>query len=299
MASMMRRRKRVRLPNEPPYGPLRPAGAQQLVTEISVALLDVHELKARVAGQPRGRREILDEPVEIVVFEHAHALWKASIKRGMVPRRQRLGTVVRVGPRVPPRMRKLQTDVEIVGRPRAEPCPMRAHELVAKRRDRALGLGREHQLMRVGAAVVSHGHGFAPPDQLRAAHAEVSPPPPRQIARLASGRAVPPLHRQNAEAIADPYGARRDRLRQRRFTARQFIVEIERDSARHEVRSERRRRLERCNPRVRRVRHRPSPESLIPSPTRRRRPGNGGRDATPHGSRCCNRAALAGDSVPG
>ena len=45
-------------------------GAEQLVPEIAVAVLDVDEPKARVGGQLRGRDEVVDQPAELVVAQH-------------------------------------------------------------------------------------------------------------------------------------------------------------------------------------------------------------------------------------
>ena len=56
--------------------------------------------------------------------------------------------------------------------------------------------------------------GFASPDQLRAADAEVPPSSARQVGRLAVLRAVPPFHRQDAEAIADAHAIDLNRLRE-------------------------------------------------------------------------------------
>ena len=64
------------------------------------------------------------------------------------------------------------------------------------------GAGQE-QLVGVRPAVHPHGDRLAAPNQLGAAHAKVAPPAPRQIARLALARTVPPFHGLDCDAIRD------------------------------------------------------------------------------------------------
>ena len=53
------------------------------MAEIAVAVLDVDEGVARVAGEPAPRRdEVLDQPAEIVVGEQAHAAGEPAIEQG-------------------------------------------------------------------------------------------------------------------------------------------------------------------------------------------------------------------------
>ena len=92
--------------------------------------------------------------------------------------------------------------------------------------------------MRVGAAVMTDGHGLAAPNQLGAAPAEVLPAPDRQVARLAVGRAVPALHRQHAEPVADTHAIDLERLRERRCgRRRQLAIEAEPDAGAARCRS--------------------------------------------------------------
>ena len=60
------------------------------------------------------------------------------------------------------------------------------------------------------------GDRLAAPDQLRAADAEALPAAARQVARLAVERAVPALHRQDAEPVADADAVELERARERR-----------------------------------------------------------------------------------
>ena len=69
MRSITRRMNRVRFSSDPPYGPLRVTGAEQLVTEIAVAGLDVDEREPGVAREAGGRDEIVHQPFELVVLQ--------------------------------------------------------------------------------------------------------------------------------------------------------------------------------------------------------------------------------------
>ena len=128
----------------------------------------------------------------------------------------RLGAIGSVRPREASRVRELQPDQEIVGRVRAKPFAVRADELVAQRTDRPLRALVEHQLIGIGPAVVAHGNRLAAPHQLGAALSEVAPAAAREIAGLAIRGAVPPFHRQDAEAVADDRAVDLQRLAERR-----------------------------------------------------------------------------------
>src|SRR5207237_1854671 len=85
--------------------------AEQLVSEIAVALLDVHEGEARIPREPRGGGEIFDQTIELVVGEHADAIRKPAIENRMRVRGERLMTVGCAGTRVTAGMRELQAYV--------------------------------------------------------------------------------------------------------------------------------------------------------------------------------------------
>ena len=83
---------------------------------------------------------------------------------------------------------------------------------------------------------MADGHRFASPDQLGAARAEAPPAPTGQVARLAGSRAVPALHGQDTEAVADTDWTVDKRLSKRRLRGcQQRIVEAEIDARRLEV----------------------------------------------------------------
>src|SRR6185295_17105255 len=89
------------------------AGAEQLVSEIAVAGLDVDEAEAGVARQTSRRDEVVDQAIQLLVLEHTDAPGDASIEDRVRARGDRRRAIVRVRPRVASRMGQLQADVEI------------------------------------------------------------------------------------------------------------------------------------------------------------------------------------------
>ena len=83
------------------------------MSEIAVAGLDVDEAEAGVARQPRRRDEVVDQAIQLVVLEHAHAVREPPVEDRVRARGDRRRPIVDVRPRVAPRMRQLQADVEI------------------------------------------------------------------------------------------------------------------------------------------------------------------------------------------
>ena len=170
--------------------------------------------KPTSAASLRGGDELGDERVEIVVFEQPDALRKAAIENRMAARRQRRGTRrrrrgARSGPSV-------SAEVRRAGRRRRSRRTVRGERRRALPAARAIDgcvSRRQHQLMRVRAAVVPDGHRLASPHQLRAADAEVPPAPVVRLAGLAVAGPVPAFHGQDAEAIADPAAVDLDRAR--------------------------------------------------------------------------------------
>ena len=153
-------------------------------------------------------------------------------------------------------MRQLQADVQVAIGLRAEALAVRSHQFLAQRRQGRLRGRCDQQLIRIGTAVVPDRHGLAAPNQLGAAPPEVPPAPARQFARLAARRAVPALHRQDAEPVADRDAVDGDGLGERRAIGRRkLIVEFERNGRPIEMRAKRRRRLERRDPRIGRLAH--------------------------------------------
>src|SRR5262249_9737843 len=84
----------------------------------------------------------------------------------------------------------------------------------------------EQELMGIGTSVVADSNGFPTPNELGPAGAEALPAPPCQLAGPAVARAVPALHRQDGEAIADGDTVHNARPGQGRVCAvKQFLIE--------------------------------------------------------------------------
>ena len=142
MPSTMRRRNVVR-PAAPPYGPGPIPGAQQLVSEVAVTVLDVDEVEAGGARHDGGADEVADQGVELGVGEGAdrRAGREAAIEDRVRVGRDRLPASARVRPRVAARVGELQADRP--GRRCARWCgraPRRGGS--AARRDRLPRAGR-------------------------------------------------------------------------------------------------------------------------------------------------------------
>ncbi len=206
------------------------------MSEIAVTGLDVDELIAGVVRQARGRDEVLDQPVQIVVRQHRDAGRHAAIQDRIRDGGERFGPIEDIRSRPAARMRQLQADEQIAVGVGAEPFTMRADQRFAQIGDRFVILRCQQQLIGIGAAVVPYRDGFPAPHQFRAAQAEVAPPPDRQLGGLPIRRPVPPLHRQHAETVAHPNAVHLERLRQRGLLRRhQLIVEVERNTVPREV----------------------------------------------------------------
>jgi hypothetical protein len=67
------------------------------------------------------------------------------------------------------RVRQLKSEIEVAVRVRSKAFAVRLDEIVSQRGKRGLGASGQHQLIRIGPAVVADRNRFAAPDQLRAA----------------------------------------------------------------------------------------------------------------------------------
>ena len=127
---------------------------------------------------------------------------------------------------------------------------MCGEQLFAKADEIGERVGGEKKLIRIRAAVVPHGDRLASPDQLGAALPEISPPPPRQFRRTAVQLAIPTLHRQNGEPIADRTSSAQEGTRQRRGEPSiQRLIKRQFNAQRSNMRPEGSGGLQRCNPR--------------------------------------------------
>ena len=178
-----------------------------------MAVLDVDEARSRPAAPSRAARtKSWTSRSSSSSLRIRTPRREAAVEHGMVPGAERLGAVPVVGPRVAARVRELQADHEVARGAPAVGGLVLGDERLAQARERRQGRLADHQLARVGAAVVAHGDGFAAPDQLGAGAAEVAPAALGELRRLAGGRPVPSLHRQDAEAVPGAQAVRLERL---------------------------------------------------------------------------------------
>src|SRR5215469_5424105 len=98
-------------------------------------------------------------------------------------------------------VRQLQTDQQILRA--AEALAMLGDKRFAQLSEIGERIVIEQELMGIGSAVVADGDGFAAPNELGPAGAETLPASARQLTGPTVAHAVPALHRQDGEAIAD------------------------------------------------------------------------------------------------
>jgi len=116
----------------------------------------------------------------------------------------RLGPALLVGPGEPAGVGDLEPDQQVIGP--AMGLEVGPEELLAEP-DQIGQVGLvDQELIGVGPPVVADGHGLAAPDQLGAAPAEVPPSLAGQAGGAAILGAVPALHRQDREPVADRPG---------------------------------------------------------------------------------------------
>ena len=214
-------------------------GREQLVAQVAVAVLHVHELEAGPLREDGGPHVVVGQAVEVLVGQDPHAAGEAPVQDRVGEGDERLRPVPGVRARVAARVRDLQAHHEVVRGALSEARLVSGDEVVAQARQGLPGRGADHELAGVRPAVVAHGGRLAAPDQLRAREAEVPPAAAGQLGRVAVGRAVPALHRQDAEAVARAQAVGLERAGEGGVGGRrERVVEGERDAARLEVPAE-------------------------------------------------------------
>ena len=180
-------------------------GAEKLVAQVAVAVLDIDPGEAGALRQTGRVDEVLDQAGDLVVAEQDRVVVgrdaELRVQQGMTVERARLHRPAGVGAAEAAGVRQLQADAEVVDR--AEALAVGLDEGLAQAGDGGQGRLVEQQLVGVGAALVAHGDGLPAPDELGAAEAEASPAADRQLRGLAVERPVPALHGQDAPAVAD------------------------------------------------------------------------------------------------
>ena len=180
-------------------------GAQEFVSEIAMAMLEVDELIAAGLRLFGGPDVIFDQAADLVVRHHGPRIRIAElpVEDRMAVEDLRLESRVVVRLAETARMGELQADDEAVVAARCR--AMCGDQRLAQLRDPGLGVVGEIELARIGAPVVPHRDRLAAPDQLATALAETLPAPKGVLARIAVGLSVPALHRIDAEAVADAH----------------------------------------------------------------------------------------------
>src|SRR5580704_863093 len=166
-------------------------GAQELMSEIAMAVLDVDEIEAAFARKFCRGHEIIDEAAYLVVAHYRPVFGVAefSVEQGVPISDHRLESLMVVWLAEAARMGELQADHEALVA--AHRFAMRIDQGFAQAGDRGLRRCRHHELVRVGAPVRAHRDGLAAPDELAAARAEAAPSPQRVFARPPVALSVP------------------------------------------------------------------------------------------------------------
>ena len=192
------------------------AGRQQLVEQVAVAVLHVDEVEPGPPGQHRGPHVVVDQGVELGVAEHRRVARRSGLEPdAAVEQRMAVGDARArraVGPAPTARVGELQAHDRPGGR--ATGVGMGRHQVVAQRGEGVDRVVADHELAGVGAPVGAYCGGLGPHDP-RPAGAEPPPPPAHQLRGGAVGAAVPPLHRQHAEAVGRLPPGHRERLGER------------------------------------------------------------------------------------
>ena len=178
-------------------------GAEELVAEIAVAVLDIDPGEAGLLRQARRRDEILDEAGDLVVVEEDVVVVDAElrIQQGVAVEGAGLEGRAGVGAAEAARVGELEADAQVGGV--AEAFAVGRDEGLAQAGDGGQRGFVEQELVGVGAAIVADGDGLAAPDELGAAEAEALPAAGSQLCGPAVEFAVPALHGQDAPAVAD------------------------------------------------------------------------------------------------
>src|SRR5262249_44418030 len=143
--------------------------AQKFVTKIAVAVFHIHEIETRGTGQSCGHMETIDELANVAVGKHGIVVGQAQ---PLIEQRMAIENA-RPTMAVPSRMCELKTDEQAIIAS-AFP-PMFRHQRLAQVLDVTHRPLADQKLIGIRPPVLSHGDGFAAPDEFRAAHSEMLP----------------------------------------------------------------------------------------------------------------------------
>ncbi len=189
---------------ETPAEPARPVhGAEQLVAQVAVAVFDVHKMKAGLVRKACGAHEIRNQLIEFLVGHDRHIAGNPElvVEERMVVDDLGLEARLGIGAGKPARVGQLQAHQEVVAATKA--LLVSVDQGLAQRTEVRDVLFVDHHLVGVGATIRTHGHRLATPDQFGPTGTEPPPAAEDKIRRTTVGGAIPTLHGQRAEAVAD------------------------------------------------------------------------------------------------
>src|SRR5262245_40274891 len=177
--------------------------AEKFMAEITVTVFDVHKIETQFPCGFRRAMKILDDLANFSVRENGIVIRQSqsSIQDRMAIKNARLGPVVCIRPAKSSRMRQLQSDKEaFLG---SRHLAMFFKDSLPQCAAGRMRLRRHHKVVRIGAAFVRNANRLPSPDEFRTALSEPFPPTNCVLAGISIGGPIPPLHRLNANAIAD------------------------------------------------------------------------------------------------
>src|SRR5262245_4998845 len=183
------------------------------MAEVTMTMLHVHEIETRSAGHSRGVVEVLDEFTNLAIGDHR------IVSRQVEPLVEQRMTIENARPAmaISSRMRELKTDQQAVII--SAFTSMFRDQRLAQILDITHCPVVEQKLVGIRSPVLTHGDGFAAPDEFCAARSEMLPTADGQRTGPAIRRPVPAFHGLDRESIADAYVVEFKWLRQGRCIA--------------------------------------------------------------------------------
>src|SRR5713226_9545146 len=191
--------------------PFSSVGAQEFVPQITVAVLDVHEVETQLNRHLCRAMEFFDDHAYLSVAQNGIVARQSqfSIQDRMMIENAWFRRVMRIWTAVASGMRQLQSDEKPFVRTRRPPVFL--HQCLSQSRQSFSRVPRNHELIRIRAPFVRNRNRFSSPDQFTAAAPEFFPAMDRMLARISIRSAVPSFHRMDGDPVADFDSAARKR----------------------------------------------------------------------------------------
>lgn len=187
--------------------------AEELVEQVAVAVFDVDEVRAGVAGDAGGPDEVGGQGFEFGVAEHLVVAGDPEpfVEEGMAEGDARFETSLIGRSAESAGVGELKSDDQVRGGAMAG--FMGGHQFLAQPgQGRGVG-GDDDQLVGIGPALRTDRHRLTAEHELRAALAEPAPASADLVRRGAVRAGIPALHRMDAPPVAGD-GVRRSRVRE-------------------------------------------------------------------------------------